>query len=71
MKKKNCSLLLTKKLNNKIKPLKKLIIGFQKISGRNNRGKITRYNRGGGHKRYGVNFFTIIYTENLNINNFE
>lgn len=35
----------------KSKPNKSLLISFKKISGRNNTGKITVKNRGGGHKR--------------------
>ena len=33
------------------KPLKKLTKGFSKTGGRNNFGRITSWNRGGGHKK--------------------
>jgi len=35
----------------KCKPIKAKIRGLNKTGGRNNRGKITAYHRGGGHKR--------------------
>jgi large subunit ribosomal protein L2 len=44
------SILIKKHLWHK-KPIKKLTIGIHKQSGHNNQGKITIYNRGGGHKR--------------------
>jgi len=37
----------------KYRPIKNLIFGLKRISGRNNQGKITRYHRGGGVKRMG------------------
>jgi len=43
--------ILIKKDIEKSKPIKGLIIGIHKKSGHNNQGKITIYNRGGGHKR--------------------
>ncbi len=33
------------------KPVKKLTVGLNKSGGRNNSGKITMWQRGGGHKR--------------------
>lgn len=33
------------------KPFKKLVVGFKNSGGRNNKGRITIYHRGGGHKR--------------------
>src|SRR3546814_10738794 len=34
-------------------PIKNLIFGLKRISGRNNQGRITRYHRGGGTKKMG------------------
>lgn len=43
--------IINKKHLNKDKPIKQLNIGLISTSGRNNRGKITVYHRGGGHKK--------------------
>jgi len=37
----------------KNRPIKNLIFGLKRISGRNNQGRITRYHRGGGTKKMG------------------
>ena len=43
------------------KPIKRLTVGLNKSGGRNNSGKITMWQRGGGHKRrYRIIDFKII-----------
>lgn len=44
-------ILTFKNILSNVKPIRALTIGLKKKSGHNNRGKITVYNRGGGHKR--------------------